>query len=150
MKYFRRIRRCRAVSVMLGVAWLPYIATRCIMVPGAHADCGVLSPRTHADADHSASHHHAHDALAQPQPQHHHNGHTPSKQPAHTCCDLTGKCNIKITTPGPPPLDPVQLVAILPVAVDASVQHAVLPAYRGAPALAHAPPTYLRNATLLI
>lgn len=149
MTYFRHMRRCRAVSVVLGVAWLPYIATRCITVPGAHADCDVLWPSAHAAADHTAPHHHANDALAQPEPQHHHHSHTPSKAPAHTCCDLTGKCNIKVT-PGTASLDPVQLVAILPVAVDASVPHADLPPHRGAPALAHAPPTYLRNVTLLL
>ena len=147
MKYFRHLRRCRAISVVLGVAWLPYIATRCIMVPGAHADCDMLSPSAHADADHTVPHHHAPDALAQPEPQH--QSHTPSKQPAHSCCDLTGKCNIKVT-PGTPSLDPGHLVATLPVAVDARIRHAELPPDRGAPALAHAPPTYLRNATLLI
>jgi hypothetical protein len=69
--------------------------------------------------------------------------------PAHTCCDLTGKRNIELTPDTQLPA-PIQLVAVLPAAVDARIRHAELPPYCGVPALAHAPPTYLRNATLLI
>jgi hypothetical protein len=137
----RKIRDCRAIAFVLAVAWLPYIATRCIENPLTH-HCSVLPAAAHAHAGetHEPSHH----GMASAHDDQHH-----KTAPAHTCCDLTGKCNMKLAA-ATPSFVPIHLVAILPLAVDASVPYAELPPQRDAAALAHAPPTYLRNATLLI
>src|SRR5512143_3746521 len=137
-----RMRGCRAITVALAVAWLPYIATRCVENPATHTGCRILpdAPYTHAAEAPAHSHHRM--AVGQ------HN-HQPRRAPGQTCCDLTGKCNIKVT-PSTPSLAPVQLMATLPAAIHAFAQHAESLPQHAAPAFAHAPPTYLRNVTLLI
>jgi hypothetical protein len=135
-----RIRGCRVIPFVLAVAWLPYVATRCVENPVTHVGCGML-PAAYAHTGDAGGH--SQHGMAS-QPGHHHN-----HAPAHTCCDLTGKCNIKIT-PSTASLDPLQLVALAPVTPDRVVPHADCSRRQATPTLAHAPPIYLRDLTLLV
>ena len=137
-----RMRGCRAITAALAVAWLPYIATRCVENPATHAGCRVLPDTSYTHAAEASAHSRHRMAAGRHEHQH-------SRAPGHTCCDLTGKCNIKVT-PGTPSLAPVQMMATLPAATQVSAPHAESLPHRAAPAVAHAPPTYLRNLTLLI
>ncbi len=140
-----RIRGSRVTPVVLVITWLPYIATCCIENPITHVGCGILPP-AHAHAH--AAQEHSHEGAA-PERHAHHREHNGKHGSPHPCCDLAGKCDVNVSS-GRPSLAPVQLVSALPVAVDARIRHVELPPDRKGPALAHAPPTYLRNATLLI
>ena len=140
----RRIRRSRAIPLALAVTWLPYISTRCVVDPGTHAGCGVLPTAAHAHPEDHHAHAHSHDGST---PAHSDHGHR--RSPARTCCEVTGKCNIKVTSPAPsadPPAVTVTASAVEWSTVPSAenVQH--WPAHD----LAHGPPTYLRNATLRI
>lgn len=143
----RRVRRCRAVLVVLAVAWLPYISVRCVE-SSAHG-CPIWTP--------------SHGAAGRSQPEHEHPGHAhdgnahegmPSggesdHLPARTCCELTGKYAFATSVPAPSAAPAAVLVRLCegaefpqpPLAVDA---------HRRVPLTAHAPPRYLRFATLLI
>jgi hypothetical protein len=140
----RNIRACRSISVVLAIAWLPYIAMRCVDNPATHAGCGMLRGAAHAPG--SDGHGPSHEGMAHGGGTHNH-GQEPAR--AHTCCDLTGKCDVKITT-GAPSLAPPLLATILPVAVRAIVADPERLSACLTPPVAHAPPTYLRNATLLL
>jgi len=143
MTALRLIRKCKSIPILLGIAWLPYTTIRCVENPATHEGCGVLPVTAH----HHTSNNHEHAATrstgAQTHNQHRHHS------PVRTCCDLTGKCNIKIT-PSVSSLDPIHLVALLPVRAGAYLPSAELRPYRGGLAHAHAPPTYLLNVALLL
>jgi hypothetical protein len=68
---------------------------------------------------------------------------------AHTCCDVTGKCNMKVSS-GAPSLAPTQLVTTLPVTAGAIAPYTDILDPHSVSTLAHGPPTYLRNVTLRI
>ena len=139
----RKIRGCRTIPAVLVIVWLPYIATRCIETQLPHSGCGILSATAHAPGhDHARSH----DGMA---PRQHEDSHARKHLPVRTCCDLTGKCDVKVA-PSTPPLAPTLLAAALPVAVSPLVPQLPLLDGRSAPAVAHAPPAYIRNVTLLI
>jgi hypothetical protein len=136
MSALRQIQRRRVVVLALALAWLPYVTLRCIAAPGsAHAGCDVLEHGSEAAAhDVNVGHHERRG--------HDHEG------PASTCCELTGKSSITLSTPFS--VDPPILSAIA-----ISLSGAVAPASRvlgmsGGLWHAHAPPTYLRNSTLRI
>jgi hypothetical protein len=129
---------------MLVVAWLPYIATRCVQNPLTHPGCHVYPGAAVADGQHSAadSHEHSH-PMARAQGDHR------QQSPHRTCCDLTGECSVRIAV-GAAQLDAPTLLAAVPVA-----PVMVMPAATDSPhcdivLVAHSPPTYLRNATLLL
>ena len=137
---FRKMRGYRAIPVVLALAWLPYIGTRCIENPLTHT-CVMMAAMAH----HRASG--AHTAAASGQHAHcHGNKHTPARG---CCCDLAGKCDIRGSS-SVPSLTSAQLVGTLPVAVSATVVQTQIFDARGGIVVAHGPPTYLRNVTLRI
>lgn len=133
------LRHRRAVVLLLALTWLPYVSTRCLA--DAHGGCGMMamsheSPAAHpTDSDHSGSATHDHS-------EHH-------STPARTCCELTGKCDVAISATIST-VDAAPVVAIVPAITRAPVRSE--PERLGDPirTLAHAPPLYLRNATLRI
>jgi len=136
MSALRKIRRCWVVVLALALAWLPYVTLRCIPAPGSpHAGCDVLEHGSEAAGhDVNVGHHERRG--------HDHEG------PASTCCELTGKSNVTLSTPFS--LDPPILSAIA-----ISLSGAVAPASEvlgmsGRLWHAHAPPIYLRNSALRI
>lgn len=135
--------RCQGIPLVLAVTWLPYITTRCVENPFTHAGCGMLATaHRHSEGHHS--HAPSHDSVT---PMHQH--HESPDSPARTCCELTGKCNIKAASPGPS-IDPPTLLTTLPAIARLPVTGAHELAHVPSFALAHGPPTYLRNATLRI
>jgi hypothetical protein len=140
----RKIRACRAIPVVLGIAWLPYITTRCEN-PLTHTGCGILPAAVYEEGHEPRRQRHGDSDDGMAQGHHHQHKHLPVR----TCCELTGKCDIKITS-GTPSLVPLMLVADLPAAVHPILARRQLRHRRSAPAVAHAPPTYLRKVALLI
>jgi len=129
---FRRMRACRVTPVVLALAWLPYIGTRCIQNPVTHT-CPVSAVHVHSPAGPtSGQHSHCHGAK-----------HAPARS---CCCGLTGKCNIKGSSGAPLPA-PAVVVAALPVASGIVLDGRSLNP-RILVTLAHGPPTYLRNLSL--
>jgi hypothetical protein len=145
-------RRVQTVALVVVVAWLPYASTRCLEAPGPHGatesvNCifghhGAAEP--HSDRhDAAARHPHRHDAASA----HRQAG---SGHDHDTCCTRTGKFAVTLTSTPPPP-DPSAAVALiaraelmqLPIAPFLDRRRCLVP-------LAHAPPVYLRNASLLI
>ena len=130
--------------MLLGFVWIPYVAVRCVDGAG-HADCSVLTAANAAD-------HHEHSTRAPSTNQHDHTAHghgDPGKQaPGRTCCELTGKCNLKLTASAPS-LEPA--LQIGPLSCKPYPVAAGRMAARLCPAeVAHGPPIFLRNATLLL
>ena len=145
IRSFRKMGRSHLIPVLLAVTWLPYISTRCVMNPLTQAGCGVL-PAAAAEARPEGQHSHGHSQHAATPTHHDDRG---SRAPVHTCCDLTGKCDIKVSSPAPS-VDPVAVVAALP-----ALTHLTRPSTDGLqhrPVIipTHGPPPYLRNVTLLI
>lgn len=144
----RRRRHCRQISLALGVVWLPYIAVRCVGNPANHGDCGMLHPATQAHAENAHVHGHHHET---PSPVSHDHNHSrgPGSGPSHTCCDLTGKCNVTITSvvPSLNAADTISMVSLIVQPIALLPQYSHRSPVRG---VAHAPPTYLRNLTLRI
>jgi hypothetical protein len=141
-----KIRSCRLLPVVLAITWLPYVATRCMQGPATHAGCHIFPGAVHAEDGHAATHSHAGSS-----PVKHARGPHHRHAPVHTCCDLTGKCNVRVVSHSQaPPLDaPASVVALSPavtVALPALSSLAVCDISR----VAHSPPTYLCNATLLL
>jgi hypothetical protein len=124
----RKIRGYRLIPAILAITWLPYISTRCVENPATHAGCHMFPGAVHAAQEHGEHHRHA---------------------PVHTCCDLTGKCNVRVV-PEVPQLDAPALVATLPLAVAVVVPVLSSPTFCDISLVAHSPPTYLCNATLLL
>jgi len=124
---------------IVALTWLPYMSARCI--EGATAGCPLVTeeheaegqPR-HESHDHGTAAHHDHDGK--------------SSAPERTCCELTGKCAVEVTsqTPTASPavaVAVVETVDVLPLAVRvARVLRVADPT--------HHPPPYIRFATLLI
>ncbi len=128
------------MPVALLLACLPYLAIRCVGAPGG---CEVVSKGAHADSGSEGHGHHDHEAAAG----HRHDQGSPSDRDR-SCCELTGKCDIKITASAPA-IDPPALVATLPLVVPVSDRWTTVLIIPPAE-LAHGPPLYLRHATLLI
>lgn len=97
MNSLRKIRRCRVIPVVLAVAWLPYVGTRCIANPFAPAGCCVRSVANHAHGGHAGGPSDATATLATS-----HQGADHTRGPAHSCFDLSGTCAIQATSPAPP------------------------------------------------
>jgi hypothetical protein len=120
----------------LVLAWLPYVALRCVAAPGpAHAACGMLEHGSEA-AEHDVNVGH-----------HGHRGHD-HEGPASTCCELTGKSNVTVATPLF--VDPPMLSAIAVSLFGAVTPASEVLGMSGRLSHAHAPPTYLRNSALRI
>ena len=136
-----KMRACRMVTMLLMVAWLPYMSTRCLENPLTHAGCPMFPavasaahPGHHGGRDSAMAHHHGH--------AHH--------DPGHTCCDLTGKCNVRVIA-ATPPLDAPAVTAVLPAApASLVVLGPRIDQLHSVSLVAHSPPTYLRNASLLL
>jgi hypothetical protein len=137
---FRRMRGCRVTPVVLALAWLPYIATRCVENPLTHT-CVMMAAMAH-----NAGTAHAHSPGAATSGQHSHchgDKHAPARG---CCCDLADKCDIEDSS-GVPLTAPALLVAASPVASDIILDgHSFGPG--GFLTVAHGPPTYLRNLSL--
>ncbi len=145
----RRMRGCRAIPVLLTIAFLPHIGVcRCIGGRSTHAGCDALAAAAHAHTGKDHGNHAAHGGPTA-ESQGHHQSHGDKQGRAHTCCGLMSKCNIKITSDTPSPPLP-QLMATLSAGVHAVVPHPELLHRPPAAAVAHGPPTYLRNVTLRI
>jgi hypothetical protein len=137
----QRTRRCRVTPVVLALAWLPYVATRCIENPVTHT-CVMVAAVAHQHA--SAAPARVHEGATSGQ---HARCHGDKHAPARTCCcDLAGKCDIKASSGVPAPA-PAVAVAALPVASDIVLDGLNLNP-RVPVTLAHGPPTYLRNLSL--
>lgn len=138
----RGMRRRRGIYVLVAITWLPYIATRCIESSATGKDCDLV--RQGMRADHGGDdHHHPPPPGSASDHDHPHKG-----TPHRTCCELTGKCDVR-TTPfvsfaAPTVVTAVALVLHAPPPLPCQAQH------RPPVAVAHAPPIYLRHATLLI
>ena len=142
-----RIRRRRSLLVLVAITWLPYVSVRC--VEGATNGCPI-SATAHEHGEmkretHSHEHHHATDAHDRGEADHEH-GNLPG--PERTCCQLTGKYAIELTSPTVSAPATTALAKIwTPSARPSAVS--VL-AVRHVPDPTHHPPPYLRFATLLI
>ena len=78
-----------------------------------------------------------------------HHGSGDKRLPAHTCCGVAGKCDIKVT----PEIASVDLSAVatpLPAVAWTAMLHVDDLHHPDALTLAHAPPAYLRNVSLRI
>lgn len=143
MSLLRRFRKSQVVSVGLLFSCLPYLANRCICAPGG---CEIMPTRGHVHSSSEGHGHHDHKAASG----HHHDQHDQASphDPDRTCCELTGKRDIKITVSAPA-VDPPALVATLPPVVPVSERWTT--GLMTPPAeLAHGPPLYLLHAILLI
>ncbi len=145
MTSLRRIRTRRVIPLVLAVAWLPYMSVRCIGDPATHTGCGILPAPVHAQG--AEAHVHAHEGDVPAQPAGHGQKHKPPL--GCMCCNLMAKCATR-ATPAVPSLAPLQLATQLPATVQAVFPHLVRLHQGPATAVAHAPPTYLLNVTLLI
>jgi len=140
----RKLGHRQVIPIVLAAAWLPYMAMRCSMSPAAGAGCHVVpgaaqahatEHRGHGDAHHGGSPEHA--------------DHGKHRAPTRTCCDVTGKCEIRAASTVSS-ADPPMLAAVLPVAVSALAPPLGELKHRPAMPVAHGPPTYLRHLTLLV
>lgn len=136
-----RIRRQRSLLALVAITWLPFISVLC--VEGPANGCPTLAAGHEQEA--VQEHHHASHAHDQGQADH---DHEKSGAPEHTCCQLTGKCAVELSSPtsSAPAIVAVTWIRtpnMRPAAVS------VRPAqYVADPT--HHPPPYLRFATLLI
>ena len=145
------------VAVAVAIVWLPFQGTRCYQGPAGSTNCIFGHHEAHES---SADHHHGHAhgiggsaGTGEPVQDHHaaasgDAGKRHGHQRDDTCCTQTGKCSVIPSAAfGPEPL-----VAVAAVGSPTSY----LPALVGHPErctlapVAHSPPIYLRNATLLI
>jgi len=143
----RRLGRRRAnpiVPIVLAAAWLPYMAMRCSLDPAAGKGCHVVRGVVQA---HATEHHGDGDTHHGVSPER--ADHGSDRVPARTCCCVTGKCDIRVASTVSL-ADPSGLIAVLPVVVSRLAP--LLGELKQQPAMpvAHGPPTYLRNLTLLI
>lgn len=103
----------------------------------------MMPAKAHATSSSEGHGHHEHKTASG-----HHHDQGPAEDPDRSCCELTGKCDIKITV-SVPAIDLPAFVAPLPSVVPVSERWTTRlmtpPAER-----AHGPPLYLRHATLLI
>lgn len=136
----RKLQRSQTVRVLLVFTWVPYIAIRCVGGPLTHGGCDVLPAASAPAHEHGAHHHEGADTS--------HHEHGPKPASGRTCCELTGKCNVKLMTPSAPAYSPIVVTILAPVVRVASPAPS-RPHTRPVQA-AHGPPTYLRLATLLI
>lgn len=148
----RRLARSRTFHLALGLAWLPYMAMRCVDNPVTHEGCGVMAAE-HRRAEErpgtsGRSHQNDRDAVEQHSTEHHdHAGHEHSR-PVHTCCELTGKYNITVSSTIP--LSPPVEIATFATPSAGMGWQGGTRWYAPPVAVAHAPPFYLLHSTLLI
>jgi len=140
----RRLGCRRAIPIVLAAAWLPYMAMRCSMSPAASAGCHGF-PRV--VQEHATEHHGHGDAHHGVSPKR--TDHGKHRTPTRTCCDVTGKCEIRAASTVSS-ADPPGLAAVLPVAVSTLAPPLGEPKHQPAMPVAHGPPTYLRHLTLRI
>jgi hypothetical protein len=125
------------VTILLLLAWLPYVSVRCIDNPGKHSGCLILAapvqtePSIHDHASHE-----------------HHGERTPAHSKGFSCCDLTGKCEVVASASSQHAM-PVVLTTT-PLAAELPSPHLSIEARAASIENAHGPPRYLRFATLLI
>jgi len=140
---FRHALQHPAIAVAFAVVWLPYVSTaRCVHSPFAHGDCGMLDPGSHDLAVAEAGphmHHHGPHALPEGTPRRH--------SPVHTCCELTGKTNVTLSSPDLLPAPAAAVFALTPPALH--VPSAGIVASLPTP-VANSPPLFLRICALLI
>ena len=137
------MRRFQILPLVLAVTWLPYTALRCVEDPLTHAGCSVLVLALQMRSSNHDAHQHS-DAATHPE-----HGTRKHGMPR-TCCDITGKCDVEMTAGSAPtgPLAPAIATTwpfAEPIAPRAQTPHGC----QTTP-VAHAPPIFLRNATLLI
>jgi hypothetical protein len=144
-------QRVRVTAALLAAVWIPFMSVRCVPGPGGGSGCLAFAGRTAADAgDHHAGAPHAHQVPGKRAAEHAAPGGSP-RHPSgkHTCCELTGKCNIlraaEISTLGSLEAAPVLIPARLLLPERLGVDLARLTAQRS-----HAPPSYLRHQALLL
>lgn len=158
----RKVRPRCVVATVLAMVWLPYAGTRCLEnpagPPGAAGSVNCIFGH-HAEHRPADGHHHspAHrvggdPTIAEPVHDHGHASADTGRRRDHrrddTCCNLTGKYSV---------IPSVSAASGPPVAVasawNSSSWHRPLahyPEQRALAPVAHSPPIYLRNATLLI
>lgn len=146
--------RMRILVAVVATAWLPYTLLRCFDNPD-HSGCPMMNVAAKASEpeSHDHAHHDHHSPAAQSAGHHSHDG-VPSSTKDHergqdTCCELTGKCNVLVTTtstlvdaPAPIGLAPS---VVVPLARDGRV----LAVWPGSVRI-HGPPIYLANETLIL
>jgi hypothetical protein len=137
----KRIRGYRVLPAILAITWLPYITTRCVENSATHVGCHILPGAVHAKAN-AARHSHGRSSIPP------HAGQQ-QRRHAHTCCGVTGKCNVRAVS-ATPHLDPPVPPATLPLVAAAVVSTRSSYAVRDISLVAHSPPTYLGNVTLLL
>jgi hypothetical protein len=132
----RRIRHRRVVVIALTLAWLPYVAFRC--VPGDHSAeiaCDLLAHVSEAQKQHHVG------PSRHAEAGHDHDG------PAQTCCELTGKTSVTLVASAS---IEAQMVAVPLVPGSQALAPEPTIDTRGGVCRAHAPPIYLRNTALRI
>ncbi|HLE57044.1 MAG TPA: hypothetical protein VJB15_08175, partial [Rhodothermia bacterium] len=130
-------RRCRIVAMAALLAWLPYTSVWCAENPFGNVGCPILPASAHA------GHHHENAAGAPAHSTHDDHG------PARSCCQLTGKCGINVTSAQGPDLTPAIVTASAIYPVEASLAQSPFVASSRIDAT-HGPPIYLQHLTLLI
>jgi hypothetical protein len=140
----RKLGHRRVIPIALAAAWLPYMAMRCSMSPTARAGCHVVPGVVQA---HAAEHNGHGDAHRGGSPER--ADHGKHRVPARTCCDVTGKCEIRAASTVSS-ADPPGVAAVLPAVVSALAPPLGELRHRPAMPVAHGPPTYLRPLTLRI
>lgn len=144
-------RSDKIAAALLLVAWLPYCSLRCIDAGGGHGGCPLLP---HEGSAASADAHHAHSGREQRRDVahsrvNHGHGRGPDRHgegdPAKTCCELTGKRNVLLSTAD---LQSASPPVVLGEALLSAPRSPVAVRPSGIAAKAHGPPIYLANATL--
>lgn len=157
----------RTIATVLAMVWLPYAGTRCIESPvGPRGSAGSVDFGHHESHPSSSGHHdsstghHDHDThgiggnarASQPIKGDVHTsadaGRHEGQPPGDTCCTQTGKGSVIPSTPAGS--EPPRAVAVMGLYRAARPQRADHPDQRTLRPVAHSPPIYLRNATLLI
>ena len=144
-----RIRSHRGIMAVMVLTWLPYISVRCI--EGATSGCPLVSEQHEAGQPRHQGHHyapqHGHDEGDDHGTAAHHD-HDGSSVPERTCCELTGKYAVEVTSQAPT-ASPVMAVAVIETADVLPLAARVARVRRVTDPTRH-PPPYIRFATLLI
>lgn len=142
--------RCRPLAVALLVAWLPYATTRCLENPaGPNGAAGSVNCifGHHQGAEPHDHHHAAAHSDSAAGDEHGGKGHDHST--TDTCCTFTGKSAVTLTSAPTTPNVSAAVACMVSADIPQPVVQGACPVRQAVP-LAHAPPTYLLNAALLI
>ena len=147
MSRLHRIRCHPGIMAIVALTWLPYMSVRCI---DATSGCLLLGAEHEAQerSDHEESRARQHGCHAEDDGPAAHHDDGKSSAPKHTCCELTGKYAVDVTSWTPTVSPAVAIAAV--EAVDVLPTAMRVPRVRCSADPTHHPPPYIRFASLLI